>query len=185
MYNFEYYGFSLLCYIQRECNFYFQRERGQVETIPSFLSDNSTEVQRVLNYELRSITDSTASGRPAEGKYIDYSRPEEVLELDLVHKWFDGVLDDKEIEHLSDACYELGLAGILWQVSQWTPDRRRRSLVMIDTTGPMWSRGRIIAASIASGENKSKGESEKIRVTSRQMEDLCVRFNKIRLADSN
>ena len=110
MYNFEYYGFSLLCYIQRECNSHFKSEsKTKVEERPGFFQSepdgrsrgNITEVHRVLNYELRLANDPTASGRPAlsivgkDGElespgYIDYSRLEEVEELDLVSKWYSG-----------------------------------------------------------------------------------------------
>lgn len=220
MYNFEYYGFSLLCYIQRECNSHFKPESSsggvdesetKVEERPGFFQSESdgrsrgniTEVHRVLNYELRLANDPTASGRPAlsvigsSGElespgYIDYSRLEEVEELDLVSKWYGSggsesgvaVLPAEDVRVLGDACYELGLTGVLWQVSQWTPDRKRSTLVMIDDSGPLWSRGRIIAASVSDKSFNMLTDEELqsyiIRVTSSQMERLCIRFNELR-----
>ena len=214
MYNFEYYGFSLLCYIQRECNSHFRLENEtKVEERPGFFQSESdgrsrgniTEVHRVLNYELRLANDPTASGRPAlsivgkDGElespgYIDYSRLEEVEELDLVSKWYSGsgsgsesgvaILPAEDVRVLGDACYELGLTGVLWQVSQWTPDRKRSTLVMTDDNGPLWSRGRIIAASVSDKSFNMLTDEELqsyiIRVTSSQMERLCVRFNELR-----
>ena len=216
MYNFEYYGFSLLCYIQRECNSHFRPENEtKVEERSGFFQSESdgrsrgniTEVHRVLNYELRLANDPTASGRPAlsivgkDGElespgYIDYSRLEEVEELDLVSKWYSGsgsgndsdsgvaVLPAEDVRVLGDACYELGLTGVLWQVSQWTPDRKRSTLVMIDDNGPLWSRGRIIAASVSDKSFNMLTDEELqsyiIRVTSSQMERLCIRFNELR-----
>lgn len=224
MYNFEYYGFSLLCYIQRECNSHFRPEsessesEAKVEERPGFFQSESdgrsrgniTEVHRVLNYELRLANDPTASGRPAlsivgkDGElespgYIDYSRLEEVEELDLVSKWYGGsgdgeggeggvkeaaVLPAEDVRVLGDACYELGLTGVLWQVSQWTPDRKRSTLVMVDDNGPLWSRGRIIAASVSDKSFNMLTDEELqsyiIRVTSSQMERLCIRFNELR-----
>ena len=176
MYNLEYYGFSLLCYVQRECNSHFRASSNSSSGCndESGLDESSSSciegVAKVL------AARKGASGRPGAERYIDYSRLEEVAELDLVQKWFGGVLGEREMRALGEACLEMGsrMVNVLWSVSQWTPDRKRSCLVMVDTYR---ARGKVIAASasnkLLSGAGAGAGA---IVVTDKEMEQLCKLF---------
>lgn len=166
MYNLEYYGFSLLCYVQRECNSHF---RASSSSSSGGCNDESSSgciegVAKVL------AARKGASGRPGSERYIDYSRLEEVAELDLVQRWFGGVLGEIEMRALGEACLEMGsrMVDVLWSVSQWTPDRKRSCLVMVDTRR---AKRAVIAASAS---NKLLGRA--IVVTDKEMERLCKLF---------
>lgn len=172
MYNLEYYGFSLLCYVQRECNSHFRASSSSSssggcndESSPDESSSSCIEgVAKVL------AARKGASGRPGSERYIDYSRLKEVAELDLVQKWFGGVLGEIEMRALGEACLEMGsrMVDVLWNVSQWTPDRKRSCLVMVDTRR---AKRAVIAASAS---NKLPGRA--IVVTDKEMERLCKLF---------
>lgn len=104
--NLEYYGFSLLCRVQQSCNSRFR-------STPDFFDLGSNSI-----LDFSGLSNGVCS--------------EEVAERDLVGRLFDGKLTQEVLDCLCEACLEAGVAARLYQLSQWTPDRKRSTLIMYE-----------------------------------------------------
>ena len=131
MYNMEYYGFSLLCRVQQECNSHFR-------DAPEFFELSSLQVAEIFNSCTRGY--SSRSVRPPKGYAFDFSGLssgkgciELVREFDLVGRFCGGVLSSEVVNCIADACQSAGLESKLYRLSQWTPDRKRSTLMLVDT----------------------------------------------------
>lgn len=104
--NLEYYGFSLLCRVQQSCN-------SRFKSAPDFFDLGSNSI-----LDFSGLSSGVCSA--------------EVAERDLVGRLFGGKLTQEVLDCLCEACLEAGIAARLYQLSQWTPDRKRSTLIMYE-----------------------------------------------------
>lgn len=171
----DYYGFSLLSYVQRICN---SRFRVDVEELDI---ETETRLKRERIEGARKFLETRRSD-PVDFSSID-TRSSIARGLDIAHCLFGGTIPHEGVAAIGDAALACGpgMVSILWSVSQWVPDRKRSALVMVD-----WrKRHKWLATSIAGGGSGGKSvggvessevENYLITVDNCDCEELCLKF---------
>lgn len=146
----DYYGFSLLAYVQKEFNSKFK------------LAGNFFE------------------GCIGEGPVDFSVLVGPSKDLDLATQIFDGKLRSSEITAIGDAAMAVGgkMVETLWSLSQWIPDRKRSALVMTNPKSLRRDR-KWLATCISPIVNENDAESFLIEVKNNDCAELCLKFMKL------
>lgn len=184
-----YYGFSLLCYLQRECNSRFNKRECELDGRSARVVE--ARGRRVEEEGARGVApqkrgklssgNGNGNGNGNAEESVGLIEVEEVEEVEeeadffRVEKLWGGVMPGEVVKAIGDAALECGgeMVEKVWEVSQFVADRKRAVLIM---TGFSWS-------SESSGIEK-KGTGGVVEKKGRRVEDagiLAVSCGKVRV----